>query len=486
MPYNLDPDDPTPTPTGLTLPYSNANLKDWNVVTPKGIAWSLGSSYAKASGYNSSDKTYSETETWLISPAIALNSTEGVIVDVDHVIRYSKSAADLANHKLLITEKFDGDPANSTWTELDYTPVESPTQTWDFYAAKTMQIPEAFLGKTVYFAFKFMCGTSNSTTWELKNFSVKEGKASDNPDTPSGKASGDGTLQNPYNPTAANKLASSLGWKTTTEYETSDNVYVKGKISKINETYTASGNNGNATFFISEDGTEESDQFQCYRILYLGNKQYTSGTDIKVGDDVVIYGKLMNYRGNTPETVAKGAYLYSLNGNTEGGGDDTGGGDTGGGTEVSLTNPGFETWANDLPTGWKSASTASSATLVQSTDAHTGSYSCTIKGDEGNNKRLASQEMTLAAGDYTLTFWVKPTTEDAVQVRPGYVPVTDGTAGSYKYGDYVTLTSGWQQVTYTFSLTAETTICLVVMNPKKSNYSSGKDVLVDDFVLTKK
>ena len=94
--------------------------------------------------------------------------------------------------------------------------------------------------------------------------------------------------------------------------------------------------------------------------------------------------------------------------------------------------------------------------------------------------------MTLAAGDYTLTFWVKPTTEDAVQVRPGYVPVTDGTAGSYKYGDYVTLTSGWQQVTYTFSLTAETTICLVVMNPKKSNYSSGKDVLVDDFVLTKK
>ena len=149
----------------------------------------------------------------------------------------------------------------------------------------------------------------------------------------SGTATGDGRLQNPYNPTAANQLASSLGWKSNTEYETSDNVYVKGKISKINETYTASGNNGNATFFISEDGTEESDQFQCYRILYLGNKQYTSGTDIKVGDDVVIYGKLMNYRGNTPETVAKGAYLYSLNGNTEGGGDDTGG-DTGGGGDT--------------------------------------------------------------------------------------------------------------------------------------------------------
>lgn len=142
----------------------------------------------------------------------------------------------------------------------------------------------------------------------------------------SGTATGDGTLQNPYNPTAANNLASSLGWKTTTEYETSDNVYVKGKISSIKETYTANATNGNATFYISEDGKEESDQFQCYRVLYLGNKKYTSGTDIKKGDEVIIYGKVMNYMGNTPETVQNQAYLYSLNGTTEGGGDDTGGG----------------------------------------------------------------------------------------------------------------------------------------------------------------
>ncbi len=307
----------------------------------------------------------------------------------------------------------------------------------------------------------------------------------------SGQPSGDGTLNNPYNPTAANQLASALTWTSNTEYQKSDDVYVKGKICKIanNGTYNESGVNGNATFFISEDGKEESEQFQCYRILYLGNKKFASGdTDIKVGDDVVIYGKLMNYRGNTPETVQNEAYLYSLNGSTEGGGGgDTPGGDTpGGDTPVTLTNPGFETWTEGLPTGWKSACTASSATLEQSTDAHSGSYACIVKGDEGNNKRLASQEMTLAAGEYTLTFWVKPTTTDASQVRPGYVPVTDGSAGSYKYGNYATLVAGWQQITYTFTLTAETTICLVVMNPKKSGYSSGKDVLVDDFVLTKK
>ena len=109
-----------------------------------------------------------------------------------------------------------------------------------------------------------------------------------------------------------------------------------------------------------------------------------------------------------------------------------------------------------------------------------------MNGKEGSNVRLASQEITLAAGSYNFSFWVKATTEDAAQVRPGYVPVTDGSVGSYQYGSYATLSTSWQQVSYDFTLTAETTVCLVVMNPKKSSYSSGKDVLVDDAVLTKK
>jgi hypothetical protein len=37
-----------------------------------------------------------------------------------------------------------------------------------------------------------------------------------------------------------------------------------------------------------------------------------------------------------------------------------------------------------------------------------------------------------------------------------------------------------------FTLEADANICLVVMNPKKSNYSSGKDVLIDDAMLTRK
>ena len=92
----------------------------------------------------------------------------------------------------------------------------------------------------------------------------------------------------------------------------------------------------------------------------------------------------------------------------------------------------------------------------------------------------------MAAGSYTFSFWAKATTSDVAQARPGYVPVTDGTVGSYAYGDYANLSTSWQQFSYDFTLDAETTICLVVMNPKKSSYSSGKDILIDDATLTKK
>lgn len=141
------------------------------------------------------------------------------------------------------------------------------------------------------------------------------------------EAKGTGTLDDPYNPAGAAAAVKDLTWTSTTEYQTTDEVYVKGKISKIADkgTYTDGGTYGNATFYITETGESTGTEFYVYRILYLGNKKYESGkTDIKVGDEVIIYGKLMNYRGNTPET-ASGCYLYSLNGetgNTGGGGGD--------------------------------------------------------------------------------------------------------------------------------------------------------------------
>lgn len=314
------------------------------------------------------------------------------------------------------------------------------------------------------------------------------GKKTDEGDTPtpSGDPKGTGTQADPFNIAAAIQKCQEIGTTPSTE-----NFYVKGIVVKGG---TASGGYGNVTFDMG-DTQDATATFKAFQVAGTDGEKLADGFTVNAGDEVVIYGPIYNYQGNTPETSGKSAaQIVTINGKktSEGGGDTPGGGgDTPGGggsdTPSSLTNGGFETWANDIPTGWKSASTASSATLVQSTDAHTGSYSCNVKGDASANKRLASQEIKLAAGTYNFSFWVKPTTSNAAQVRPGYVPVdAEGKAGSYAYGDYATLAAGWQQVSFDFTLDAETTVCLVVMNPKKSSYSSGEDVLIDDATLTKK
>ena len=127
-----------------------------------------------------------------------------------------------------------------------------------------------------------------------------------------GDASGSGTLDDPFNCTAAIEYASALD----SDEESDEDIYIKGIISSISEEFTSTY--GNATFYISDDGSTDSDEFYVYRAYYLGNQKWTSGdTQIQVGDEVIICGKVTNYYGSTPETVQNEAYIYSLNGITE-------------------------------------------------------------------------------------------------------------------------------------------------------------------------
>ena len=145
------------------------------------------------------------------------------------------------------------------------------------------------------------------------------------PEDPKDEATGDGTAENPFNYVAANNYASSLA-----AGEVSENaVYIKGKIARIKDPFSAQY--GNASFYISDDGTD-TNTFYVFRTLYLNNEKYTSGDQIQVGDDVVICGKVTNYMGNTPETQMNESYLYSWTQN--GGGDQPGGGEV---TENSIT-----------------------------------------------------------------------------------------------------------------------------------------------------
>ena len=202
---------------------------------------------------------------------------------------------------------------------------------------------------------------------------------------------------------------------------------------------------------------------------------------------VLLEAKLDSYAGQTgfvgfkyTSTSSTEALSYRLDDIQAGKGQ--GGGETPGeGTEL-LTNGGFENWADGYPTGWKSASTASSATLEQSTDKRSGTYSVLVQG-ASSNKRLGSTEMTLKAGTYVFSAYFKAATAEKAGARLGYVPIgDDGTPGNYAYdADYVNdiTDTEWVTKSYMFTLTEEQTICLVVMNPK----SPGKDLLIDDASL---
>ncbi len=168
--------------------------------------------------------------------------------------------------------------------------------------------------------------TSNEGKNRTATVNVKAGLASDaisvTQEGPQGGpdpiVEGDGTLAKPYTASQAHAVAAALADGATTP----EKVYVRGIIHKIASKHADGVSQyGNGSFYISDSGEASDDDFYCFQVYYLGGKKFTSADQVKVGDDVIIYGQLTNYSG-TYETVGKGAaYVYSLNGETDGGGD---------------------------------------------------------------------------------------------------------------------------------------------------------------------
>lgn len=93
----------------------------------------------------------------------------------------------------------------------------------------------------------------------------------------------------------------------------SKNVYVKGTVSQASE--SLHDTYGSLSYYISDDGTTVN-ELQVYGGLSFEGKKFTSVDDIKVGDVVVVYGKLKKY--NTTYELDKDNILISLNGKTTG------------------------------------------------------------------------------------------------------------------------------------------------------------------------
>lgn len=85
-----------------------------------------------------------------------------------------------------------------------------------------------------------------------------------------------------------------------------DMVYVVGYIHKIKEVSTQFGN---ATFFISDDLQNTQNDLTIYRAKYLNNEKFSAEDQIKVGDKVYLYGKLVDYNGTKEITSG---YVYAI------------------------------------------------------------------------------------------------------------------------------------------------------------------------------
>ena len=90
-------------------------------------------------------------------------------------------------------------------------------------------------------------------------------------------------------------------------------VYVIGTITKIKEVSTSYGN---ATYWIGDGAEYSSNDLEIFRGYYLEGDRFTAEDQIKVGDKVIVYGKLVDYNGTKEMTT--GSSIYSLNGVTTG------------------------------------------------------------------------------------------------------------------------------------------------------------------------
>ena len=302
---------------GKTLPYKSTALNTgWTMhCISANEPWSQGSSYIQATGYQDWEGTGSksnvEVESYLISPAFNTACESGKVrFYFDNTIRYTNNVSGWHDYeKIFVSSNYDGKNFDAaSWEQIAWTPTASPFTDWTLYTSGQIQLPEAYVNKdSVYIAFYFYAPGNASTTWELENFIIEEGEADNSSDVPTPiEGSGSGTATDPYNVAAAISFTSALAADTN-----SDPVYITGII--CSDPNIDTGQFGNATFYISDDGTDIN-RFYVFRTMDLGNQKFTDTNKLKKGDRVVIYGPLVNYRGNTPETVGSKTYLISING----------------------------------------------------------------------------------------------------------------------------------------------------------------------------
>lgn len=159
------------------LPYSEAfstTLGAFKNYTTSGEGeWMIDFSTAKATGYDNASKVTTAGTYYLVSPEIDLTGKTGVHVTYEYILRYDR---DQTNQQVYITDSFDETKPAEGWTLLNGTHTEGVD--WTNFSKADLEVPAAFLGKKVRVAFRYNTNSESGSTWEVKNFSIAEGKQS--------------------------------------------------------------------------------------------------------------------------------------------------------------------------------------------------------------------------------------------------------------------------------------------------------------------
>ena len=516
LPYPFPGDDNDTTTVGgvKTLPYSesfSSSLGEWTNQTTSGEgAWINDYKTAKATGYDNASQTTTAGTYYLISPEISLEGVEEAYIAYEYILRYNKGDE---NQKVLIAESTE----EPEWSVLNTKHTEG--RDWSTFETAELNIPAEYVGKTIRIAFYYNTNNVSGSTWEVRNFSIQEGKVAESGDEPTpDDPNAMKTL--PYSESFSSSLGSFVNETTSgsgewindyqtakaTGYDNASTTTTAGTYYLISPQISLEGvteahvayeyilryNKGdeNQKILISADYTDDA-TMASWAVLKADHTEGADwvtfeSADINIPAEymgktirIAFYYNTNNVSGSTWEVrnfaIAEGKASEGSNDDNEEPVEPEG--------DNLIGNGGFEAWSGSTPTNWKSTTTAGNASLAQSTDAHSGSYSVKVSGTSSANKRLSHKEITLKAGSYHVQFYTKAASTNGSSARPGYTPVgDDGKVGQYVYGDYVNdlTTTEWTEVNFDFTLASQTTINLVVMCAK----NPGTDILVDDYTLT--
>ena len=470
-------------------------------------AWAYeGHGCVQVTSYENS--TNNDADSYLISPAVTLED-KAYHLSFEYILRYAQESSMAKNHTVLISDNFDKDPSEANWTLLEFDIQQGSD--WDNWFKADINIPDAYRGKKVNIAFRYIGDTTKAATWEVRKCVLAEGTAAANPDDVVGDvtffsesfASGAGecTTQDVVVPSGTTGI-----WKYDSSYKCMKATGFISQAALVTEAWLYTSlidlrkSTGAYLSFehacnkftnpMSEQATVWAKATSDAEWTKLTVENYPSSwTFIKSGNINLeaFVGKKIQIAFKYTSTTASAGTWEVKNVKVTGFGET---GSNGFGWE-DFTNGDFESWTTAIkPAGWQDDTSVGDADLQRSEDAHAGTYSCRIVGSTAISRSLAYQPMQLSAGTYTVSCYAKAATADAASLRLGCKVTGEEKdrieRNAAEKAVSHTLGAQWEQFSFTFTLDpagdgSDYSVVLFFRNMK----SEGKDLLIDDVTITK-